>query len=56
MLQPFVVELQYLMLLVLQDLVKFVELEQHILLHLHLDHKVVQLQIIFVANAGSAGA
>jgi hypothetical protein len=56
MLQPFVVELMWLMLLVLQDLVMFVELGEHILLHLLLVHKVVQLLIIFVANAGSAGA
>jgi hypothetical protein len=46
-LQLIVVEQQYLVLLVLQDLVVFVVLGEHILLHLHLDHKVVLLQIIF---------
>jgi hypothetical protein len=45
-LQLIVVELILLKPLVLQDLVKFVGLVLHILLHLHLVHKVVMLVLL----------
>ena len=47
MLLPFVVEQLYLMLLVLQDQLKFVGLVQHNLMLLHLDYIIDQLLIVF---------